>query len=391
VPRPASARERCAAVAIERLMGCSIAIYSCRRLNYPLYLTRHASVRDRARLRIGQEEIGRDKEMPAYRGIEKNEILKSIQQGVDLLQDLHIGSATDKRCSEWMNASPLARIEEPTTDEALVAAMRSTGARVFFRPFYEAIRFHAIFDSASAGNKNSALDVYTMLNAWGAFALVRYRVSAEVEAEVADYVLEKYLGRYVESPEEERRLENLCKELSDKNLGKWIEDSIRLWVGLKKIDEMETVYELRRERELRNGRPGDGQIVTMVLESMADLDKREDELGIPTALSRYSVTVGPLQDAQDMAACVGPMLRELKELNLLASFAASDEACDIMYAGPIGAGRDLGLTLYCSKRAAQACADAMPARKIVDRKGQQIHAAELSPSPAQAAQQVDSV
>ena len=61
--------------------------------------------------------------MPTYRGIEKNEILKSIQQGLDLLEELKIGSATGKLCHEWLNASPLAKIEAATTDEALVAAL----------------------------------------------------------------------------------------------------------------------------------------------------------------------------------------------------------------------------------------------------------------------------
>ena len=303
--------------------------------------------------------------MPTYRGIEKNEILKSIQQGLDLLEELKIGSATGKLCHEWLNASPLAKIEAATTDEALVAAMRNTGARVFFMPFYEAIRFYALTDSASAGNKNSALDVYMKLNAWGAFALVKYPVSAEVEAEVADYVLQRYLSRYVKSPEEEweKRLENLCKKLGDKNLGKWIEESFPLWISLKNLDEMERIY------DVRNARPGDGQVVTMVLDKMADLDKREEAMDILTALSRYSVTLGPMQDTQDMAAGVGPVL---KELNLLASFAASDETCDIMYAGPVADGRELGITFYCSKRVAQACANAMPHRRILDSKGQQI-------------------
>jgi hypothetical protein len=110
--------------------------------------------------------------MPAYRGVDQREIVDSIRQGLKFLRSLRMGSVADTILVNEALIPGLAEIEGASNNEALVAAMRSTGFRDFFFPFYEILRFHALTDSPTEGLAGPAPKVYKNLMAWSAFTWV---------------------------------------------------------------------------------------------------------------------------------------------------------------------------------------------------------------------------
>jgi hypothetical protein len=106
--------------------------------------------------------------MPAHLGIEKAEIVSSINDALALLETYSPGPATQKhidalRTGNAGETSPLGAIAAAKNDVELAQAIQSSGVKWLFQRTHEVLMHHAVQDTDKKG-----LAILTRLTAWNA-------------------------------------------------------------------------------------------------------------------------------------------------------------------------------------------------------------------------------
>lgn len=295
--------------------------------------------------------------MPAYRGVDQREIVDSIRHGFQFLQTLRIGSVTDTILTNEALVPGLEEIEGAPNNEALVAAMRSTGFRDFFCPFHEILRFHALTDSPIKGMAGPALGAYKSLMSWSAFTLTAQLVPPDVDPEITNYFILECLGRIAQMDQmlHYDRLQGALKELP-RDVADYMDMAVDVFVLLFQTDRDELV------RVLSDCPEKFASYLPLTLIAVTGLDEAEERWAIPTAICRHTIKL--LSSTKTRSAELAKLSRQ--ELNVLTEFFDSDEICPSIGIEPADDGRSQEVVLYSTERAAEALRNAVSGGNALD-------------------------
>lgn len=129
--------------------------------------------------------------MPNYLGLEKEGLIRSINDALELLETHSIGPECQKHIDKLRTVdaatgqSPLGAIAAATDDVALAKAVGSSGAPWLFKRTAEVLYFHGDNNTAGKGR-----DILTQLHKWDALGGAR-----TLELGLVDQEAEKWLKR----------------------------------------------------------------------------------------------------------------------------------------------------------------------------------------------------
>lgn len=102
--------------------------------------------------------------MPSFRGVNKDDILSSLQNTAQFITELAVGPACTDKVAPWLNGEKIDRISGAETDEELVRAIQETGAEYAFSGTYVMTFLQDLADR----NVPESRDVIDGLRKWGA-------------------------------------------------------------------------------------------------------------------------------------------------------------------------------------------------------------------------------
>lgn len=121
--------------------------------------------------------------MPQFRGIEKEDILSSIEAAIDFLKDQDIGPLCNPLIEEAQNEVELNRIRIAKTDEQLRYALNAAEATDVIRILDKALLYHAQVNTNGTG-----FDIYNNLSRWGGIGGARDFGLSHEDLEIEDYI-----------------------------------------------------------------------------------------------------------------------------------------------------------------------------------------------------------
>ena len=313
--------------------------------------------------------------MPFYRGVAQEDLIKSIDDALALIEAQPIGPECKKDIDRLRtpdpatNRSPLAAIAAAADDVSLAEAVGAArGVFLFLNPV---ISYHGLNDTGGKG-----LDVYTRLNAWDAMGGARMLAYTPLDGEMDSFLAAEY-----------------AKKLARK---------LPVITGLKAIFKCAALMgregfsgARKLNRLVRRARGGADD--SALKEAFLKLDIRDrhqvvDAGGVATGLhpgmknnlpkdevmSRYGIPL-EIKSFDWEAPEVKPVGE--KVFKALEPFYATDEVGmsglgaitdDYARRGPTG------IMFECTLRAARAVAAAVPEMKVIDHKGNPVAPAEPS-------------
>lgn len=196
--------------------------------------------------------------MTSYRGIDKDDLLKSIAAAKNFIVGLHLGPATEEWFSAWAGSFPHAEIRNARSSEELVSVLKNTGVREAFQPFQDVLAYHGMAQLADDAEdaEDDAPQLYADLAAWGAFQNVpkqrplletlRKELDAYLIIEgfrlVAEDLKMRARHRHGSDPNPvddlvRDDLAELRKHKANKPLANWLETVIPVFTLLKEADD----------------------------------------------------------------------------------------------------------------------------------------------------------
>ncbi|TAL36906.1 MAG: hypothetical protein EPN97_05860 [Alphaproteobacteria bacterium] len=315
--------------------------------------------------------------MPSYRGVEQADLIKSINEALELLETHSPGPVCQQNIDKLRavdpatNQSPLGALAAAMDDQSLVEAVGKMRWTIgFMGPM---IRYHGLNDTDGKG-----VSVYKQLGAWGATSGARDMAYHEEDGEMDSYLATQY-----------------AKKLAQK---------MPVITGLKNIfwaaatngrDGLFSAHKLNRlVRKARRG-ADDAEIVDAFLQ----LDIRDRHLVVDAAAAACHMHWGqknnlPEVECMSQFGLVIPELGkslnwgspEAKELaekvqKVLEPFWASDEV-QMVGIGVIGMTRESpqGIMFGSTRRAAQAVKEAFPDMDVIDYKGRSVELPAAKPA-----------
>lgn len=119
--------------------------------------------------------------MPSYRGIDKQDVVKSIRDMIDFIDQHQLGPETQKHTRQIKGK--LSAVARAKSDVALAHAIGATGIEWLLLRLHDYWQYHAIKNT-----KKSAADIFDRLDAWGAFHGMRTLEFGPIDAEVKNYL-----------------------------------------------------------------------------------------------------------------------------------------------------------------------------------------------------------
>jgi hypothetical protein len=295
--------------------------------------------------------------MVDYRGVEKQDIINSLQQAEAFLRRLDMGPATVKVLDDWLAKDPYAKIEAATTREALATAMKQMQSTSVFLRAGDIFVHHALVDTDGVGRK-----IFEGLGAWGG-------LSGTITADYRPTDEEQDAHLVIEYTKLIAALEMKGK-LPEKVLAKYKEDFLQMH-GSERHEFKESLYEatglFEKFRALKPIGPFD--LYGIPIEAMSD---------------PINNPMSP-DDTKALTISLLPLCEQIR--TILAPFLKTDEAETyggdhaIVIIGQITEDwKNMGVAFIATKSAAQAVADRLPEYKLINREGIQV-----VPSPKTAA------
>lgn len=322
--------------------------------------------------------------MPSYRGVDQNDLLKSINDACELLETHSTGPECQKLIDGLRAADPatgvskLGAIANATTDQELAAAVRGSGASWLFICLDEVLQFHAVYNTDGKGR-----DIAERLSRWGAGDGARVSAYYPIDAEADSWLAVNY-ARHVEPSEENlQKIAGLASALT--------QDATALGTAFNAMTKMvemnqkgasdEEMKKIFLDLDLHE------RYVTRGTLSALSLDGAEASLELEQPMGRFGVVIDDLT-----AGRIGgydPALKAIRDKveQALGPFYETDEVNMtgigmITRTGPFVKGETpQGIVFGSSKRAAQAVADALPGMKVLDEQGHALAPNTLKPIP----------
>jgi hypothetical protein len=307
--------------------------------------------------------------MTAYRGIDKADIISSIQNGMALLDKYSTGPECKKMLDHLRTAGddgqmPLARIAAAQDEKSLATALRASGAAGVFSQLADLLRYHG-----AANTDGTAEKTVQDLQVWGATGMAIAAVYTPLNEEVDSWLAGAYAGHIEFNAENLKKTDDFLTQLSaerrsDPSAAQMAKDATRMMIeaaSLGKTTEIRDSFKLMDLHERH--------LMMLALQVHSGLhDKPKQQVG---ALQRFGIFLGKRGDKINWQDPAVETLHD-EATKVLSPFYETDE---ITMSGMGMISDDfehLGVMFVGTRRAAEALAKAMPDQKIVDNKGKQI-------------------
>jgi len=319
--------------------------------------------------------------MPSYLGLDQQQLLASINDGLALLETYSPGPECQKRIDDLRTpdaatgVSKLGAIAAAADDKALATAVRASGLPWIFSRMGEVLQFHAEENTQGTGTA-----VYQSLASWNAIGAAMTMEYNRVDEECDTWLAIARAARL------DMNEENAVKVVTFANHVSQDQDSIAAAItAMGRIadgaqngaaeDDLKAVFTSLSLHERH--------ILTTVLHAIAVENKAPVE--ITPAIGRYGVVIDELtrKEIRHTDDSVKAIRKTTEEA--LGPFYETDE---VMMTG-IGmvtmdrTNPEIGIVFMSSRRAAQAVADALPGYKVLSEDGTPVppKAAPQPPKP----------
>jgi hypothetical protein len=314
--------------------------------------------------------------MPSYRGVEQSEILRSIDDALELLETHSTGPECQKLIDQLRAGagSPLAAIRNAADDQGLAAAIRGSGLNWLFICTAEVLQFHAVNNTDGKG-----LDTVQRLHAWGAGSGARAMAYYAIDGETDTWLAAAYARK---TPMTEETLENLAAVAasltqSEEALGKAFKAVMQLIeLGAQGATDAE-MAPVFLALDLHERHIAHGALAAV------SLGGAEKNLEFERPMGRFGVVIEGMKErlVGSRDAIVDDIRSRVE--TALSPFYETDEV-SMVGIGIITNDFDTspqGIVFGASRRAAQAVADAVPELKVLDHEGRGIAPNAPKPPP----------
>lgn len=310
--------------------------------------------------------------MTDYRGTPKEEVIESLQNGVDFLRKLDLGPATKADIDTWLAQKPYDTIAAASDRKELATAMRASGSAGAFIRLREIFRHHALVDTNGIG-KNT----YENMSKWGAFSggtLTSYTPS---DAEQDTHLIQQYANIIATDLERDGSLPAPLQEKVDEVIDAFkerngedkydgLEEDLKNILHAARTNDDKAIEATFLSHDL-HGR----HVMKSVFNYVSGLAEKDEEYRAPAVFSGYGIAVDGLpNNFGAMQKILDPVIDEASKI--LEPFYETDE---VQRTGIGGITRDQsqsGFMFVATKVAAQAVADQMPNAKVIDYEGNVI-------------------
>ncbi len=315
--------------------------------------------------------------MPSYIGVDKSTLLKSLEEGLNLLETHSIGDETQKYIDDirGINStqaiSPLEKIKNAKTDLELVQAVESSKASYLFLRLYDVMEYHLINDTDGTGKKT-----VENLAKWGALEGGQTMEYNLLDEEKDSWLLSKYIERIINKTDPvtlKQSFSSILAQMSDKRIrqdfsqgNKLLKTSIKklkqdkMGKGLASYFKDLSLYE--RNNLLTVGKIKSGMML--------------EERTLPVALSRYGIAIDGLSEGK--MNWQDPEVRDLanKVNKILEPFFPLAEVdmvgIGLILSNNFKEGAPQGVLFNCSRRVAETIAREMKGYQVMSHEGEII-------------------
>jgi hypothetical protein len=321
--------------------------------------------------------------MVSYRGVSKSDLLKSINDAIELLETHSTGPECQKLIDAMRAADPatgvskLGAIQNAKDDKELAVALRGSGASWLFICMDEVLQYHAVYNTDGKGR-----DVVERLSQWGASDGARVSAYYPIDAEADSWLAVNYARRVEPTEENLEKVAGLAAALT--------QDATALGAAFNAMTKMiemnakgandDTMRKVFLELDLHE------RYVTRGTLSALSLDGAEAKLELEQPMGRFGVVIDDYTTGKISGH--DPAIKTIRDKveEALGPFYETDEVnmtgVGIIVRGEFKKGESpLGIVFGASKRAAQAVADALPDMKVLDEQGHRFAPNTLKPPP----------
>lgn len=315
--------------------------------------------------------------MPSYIGVEQSALLKSLEQGLSLLEAYSIGDECQAYIDEirgvnaTQGASPLEKIKNAKTDLELVQAVGSSKTSYLFLRLYDVMEYHLINDTDGIGK-----ETVENLAKWGGLEGAQTMEYNALDKESQSWLLSQYVQRIINKKASiplSQRFSMMAAQILDKgtrqdlSLGnKLFKASVENFKKDTTGQGLSTYFEglsLSDRHKL--------MMVAQIKSGMAVTEKK-----VSGALSRYGVVIDDLSNGNiNWGDPAVEKTREKLEQILRPFFPLAE--VDMIGVGLIlrdnsKKGAPQGVVFNCSKRAAETVAKEMKGYQVIDHQGKAV-------------------
>lgn len=314
--------------------------------------------------------------MPAYRGVDKIDLMRSIAASVAWLKSQQLGPASSLMLGEFREYELLTALDKAQTDAEVAKAMQDSNVgRLLFR-FHDVFAYETESYSRS-GPMPEETKLFLNLRRWGAFSPGNQGPDLpELEEEIRQFRIRKALAHLSEAgmapgSAQEERFGKIIAEVEEEDSKKadWLDSMVPILVLLQDVGDDAEIRRLITE----NVRDTD-----ILLKAVhGTLDVRPPP-GIATAgapILPYNVPLDEdLNELMELPrdklqARIAPLKQRVREA--LAPFYEIDEV-EKLSSGLIGNITSYGVIFHATRRAAQAVADTLRDVRVFDMQGRRI-------------------
>ncbi len=310
--------------------------------------------------------------MPAYLGVKKAELIRSINDALELLETHSIGPECQQRIDKLRKvnpatgSSPLGAIAAATDDAALAEAVSTSGATWIFSRLYKVLEFHAAQNTG--GN---AAAIVRHLDKWDARDCIMTMEYNRVDEESDVWLsFQKLKNASMGDPASQSRVQKIFDELmmqGEETVAIKVVNLVASLAGAKTdMQQWENVF---LELDLR-----ERHVARQFIDAMAAPAVQKPRPKAESPFSRYGIAVDDLN---------GRMNGQDPELQLLSDrvdqalkpFMATHEVQMVglgIISDDLKNNPCAGVMFMSTARAAQAVANALPDQLIIDGKGRII-------------------
>jgi hypothetical protein len=307
--------------------------------------------------------------MPFYRGIAQEDIVKSINNAIDLLTTHSTGIECKKMLSRLTTAgengqSPLEIIAKAKDDKALTEAVSVSGAAGVFSQLRDLLQYHAHADTAGKGGA-----VYDGLAAWDGMSAATFAVYTPLNEEIDSWLAAAYAKHIPFTAENTQKITQFLDALgaerrSSPDAIQMAKDGALMFVEQAALGDAKSIRQSFKEMDLH-----ERHLMTLALQVHSGLFDAPRKA--PSALSGYGIHLGALAAQVNLHDPSVEALR-LKMDEVLTLFYEADEVTRTGLGMITEDRKEVGIMFVATRRAAEAVAAAMPDQTILDYKGQRV-------------------
>lgn len=307
--------------------------------------------------------------MPSYRGIAKEDILRSINDAVDLLA----AHSTGAECRKMLNRltqtgangqSPLGQIMAAQDDKALAAAISASGAVGTFSQLRDLLFYHAHADTDGKGGA-----VYDGLAVWNGMSMATTAVYTPLNEEMDSWLAAAYARHIPFTVENTQKIAKFLDDLGAQRRSspaavQMAKDGALMFVEQAALGDAKAIRQSFKEMDLH-----ERHLMTLALQVHSGLFDTPRKA--PSALSGYGIHLGKLEDKVNLRDPAVEALRQKMDA-VLAPFYEADEVTMTGLGMITEDHKQVGIMFVATRRAAEAVAAAMPDQVILDYKGKRV-------------------